>query len=277
MVIALCQSHGDNVDLSVILFGMGIINFRTVQNALAGCAWGDTLLTYDRIGSTMDKARELANKKAPEGTLVVAAEQTSGRGRLTRHWLSPEGSLSLSVLLYPPVEDLPYLTMMAGLAVTQAIEAAVSVNTGLKWPNDVLLDNRKVAGILVESGVVADKPFAIIGIGVNVNVDISQYHEVAAIATSLSDATGGQVDILKLLRAVIVNLEDLYLNFDGRRIYESWCKWLITIGLEVRAFLGDQVIDGTAIGVRDNGALIIRKKDGSEHDVVAGDVMLRHA
>ena len=255
---------------------MGPINFHAVQNALTECVWGDTLLTYDRIGSTMDKSRELANKKAPEGTLVVAAEQTSGRGRLTRHWLSPDGSLSLSVLLYPPVEKLPCLTMMAGLAVTQAIEDTTGVNTGLKWPNDVLLNNRKVAGILVESGVVDHKPFAIIGIGLNVNIDVAQYPDIAIIATSLSDATGGQVDILKLLKAVIVNLEDLYFNFDCDCIRENWCKRLITIGLEVRAVLGDHIIDGTAIGVRDNGTLVIRQKDGSEHDVVAGDVMLRH-
>ncbi|MEN8614550.1 biotin--[acetyl-CoA-carboxylase] ligase [Dehalogenimonas sp. THU2] len=253
------------------------LDYRSVENALSGCRWGQTILTFECIASTMDKARALAHKGAPEGTLVVAAEQTAGRGRLTRSWLSPAGSLSLSLLLYPSPDKLPYLTMLAGLAVAQSIERTTSLRTDLKWPNDVLIDSRKVAGILVESGMVRGRHFAVLGIGINVNVDISGYPEIADIATSLSDEAGSPVDAMALLRAAVVSLETLYTEFSVSAILQDWRKKLVTLGKPVRATLGDTVIEGMAIDITDDGALVIRQSDGNDYVVVAGDVTLRHA
>ena len=255
---------------------MSSLDFRSVEKALAGCRWGHTLFTYDSIGSTMDRARELAQKEAGEGTLVVASEQTEGRGRLNRTWVSPAGSLYVSLLLYPPPEKLPYLTMLAGSAVAQAIEEIEPIRADLKWPNDVLINGKKVAGILVESGVARGRNYAVIGIGINVNMELTSCPEIAVIATSLSDETGRSVDALKLLRAVVTEIEILYSVFDQRALLAIWENKLVTLGRQVKANNGATIIEGTAIGVTDGGALIIRQNDGTECTVIAGDVTPRY-
>ncbi|XUX01047.1 MAG: biotin--[acetyl-CoA-carboxylase] ligase [Dehalogenimonas sp.] len=253
---------------------MHSLDFRSVEKALSGCRWGHTLFTYDSIGSTMDRASELAHKGALEGALVIAAEQTEGRGRLNRKWISPPGSLYFSVLLYPPVEKLPYLTMLTGLAVAEAIEECASVRADLKWPNDVLIGGRKVAGILVESGFSRGRQYAVIGVGINVNVDISSNPKIAGIATSLSDQAGMPVDSLSLLRSAVDRIEARYSNFDKTALLDSWKARLITLGRPVKATMGETTIEGTAAGVTDEGALIIRRLDGFICTVVAGDVTL---
>ncbi|APV44060.1 biotin-[acetyl-CoA-carboxylase] ligase [Dehalogenimonas formicexedens] len=253
---------------------MHSLDFRSVENALAGCRWGHTLFTYDSIGSTMDRARELAQKGAREGTLVIAAEQTEGRGRLNRAWISPAGSLYLSILLYPDAEKLPYLTVLAGLAVAEAIEEVTSIHTDLKWPNDVLIRGKKVAGILVESGVSKTRNYTVIGMGINVNIQTGSCLEIAGIATSLSDHIGRPVDPLALLRALIDRLEFLYSSFDQNAILKLWKSRLITLGRRVKATSGTSVFEGAAIDVNSDGALIIRRDDGTECAVVAGDVTL---
>jgi BirA family biotin operon repressor/biotin-[acetyl-CoA-carboxylase] ligase len=254
---------------------MASLDYRSVENALSGCRWGHTILTYESIGSTMDRARELAHKGAPEGTLVIAAEQTTGRGRLDRSWLSPGGSLSLSLLLYPALGKLPYLTMLAGLAAAEAIEKVSSLKTVLKWPNDVLVNGKKVAGILVESGIVRGQSFAVIGIGVNVNLEMASCPDIAAIATSLSDESNGEIDARKLLRALVDGIENLYTHFDAVTTLASWRTRLVTLGRQVRATSGNAVIEGLAVDVTDDGALVTRLSDGSECTVIAGDVTLR--
>ncbi len=254
---------------------MKSLDYRSVENALSGCRWSKTILTYERIGSTMDRARELAHKRAPEGTLVIAAEQTEGRGRLDRSWLSPKGSLSLSILLYPSPEKLPRLSMIAGLAAAEAIEQVSSLKADLKWPNDVLVKGKKVAGILVESGVAHGRHFAVIGIGVNVNLKLATCPEIAAIATSLSDESGGEVDTPALLRALIDRIEALYLGFDDDATFAAWRSRLATLGQQVRATSGNSAVEGVAVDVTPEGSLIIRQSDGILCTVVAGDVTLR--
>ena len=253
---------------------MTSLDYRAVENALAGCRWGHTLFTYDSIGSTMDRARELAHKGAPEGSLVIAAEQTEGRGRLNRYWVSPPGSLYVSLLVYPSPEKLPFLTMLAGMAVAEATEAISPLKASLKWPNDVLIGDKKVAGILVESGFARGLSYAAIGIGINVNIQMGSFPDISGIATSLSDEAGGWVDTLKLLRYLIDKIESRYSAFDPGAILGLWRARLITLGRQVKASSGISVIEGIAADVTGDGALIIRQRDGTQHTVVAGDVTL---
>ncbi len=254
---------------------MTSLDYRSVENALCGCRWSKTILTYESIGSTMDRAKELAHKRAPEGTLVVTAEQTEGRGRLDRSWLSPKGSLSLSLLLYPSLEKLPYLSMIAGLVAAGAIEKVSSLKASLKWPNDVLVDGKKAAGLLIESGIVQGRHFAVIGIGVNINLKMADYPEIAGIAASLSDESGGAVDAAALLGEIVEGIEKLYYDFDAAAILDAWKARLITLGQQVRATSGNSVVEGVAVDVTDEGALIIRQSDGALCTIVAGDVTLR--
>jgi BirA family biotin operon repressor/biotin-[acetyl-CoA-carboxylase] ligase len=255
---------------------MAEINQTNVERALGDCSWVQHILTYDNVNSTMDVAREAATSGAPEATVVIAACQSRGRGRLARSWLSPEGSLSLSILLYPSEDKLQSLTMMAGLAAARAISDAALIQVDLKWPNDLLIRGRKVGGILVESGYVGGRQFAVIGIGINVNLDAMKFAEIADIATSLSVESGAEVDVLKLLRGIIVETEALYVNFNSQGIYDEWRQRLVTLGCRVTAVTDKAIIEGLAEDVKMDGSLIIRSDDGRSHNIIAGDVMLRH-
>lgn len=253
---------------------MNRLDYRSVEEALSGCLWDKHILTYERIGSTMDRARELAPKGAPEGTLVVAAEQTEGRGRLSRAWVSPAGSLSVSLLLYPSADKLPYLTMLAGLAAAEAIEAVAALKADIKWPNDILIDGRKVAGILVESGTARGKTYAVVGIGVNVNMDMAGWPDIASLATSLSAESGRKIDTPRLLRAIVDEIAAFYTAFDPAAVRGLWRSRLITLGRRVTASGGGAAVEGVAAEVTADGALVILGDDGAEYIVVAGDVTL---
>ncbi len=220
----------------------------------------------------MDVARGEALKGAAEGTVVIAGEQTAGRGRLKRKWLAPRGNISLSIILYPNIKSLPYLIMVASLAVVKSIERVTGVKGQIKWPNDVLIDGKKVGGILIENEVRGNKvAYSIVGIGINVGLSVGKYKEIAETATSLKN----DVDRVELVRALLVEFDSLYQQlYDGKSIYKAWRSRLVTLGKQVKATWGDQVIKGTAEDVDKDGALLIRENDGEIIRVVAGDVTL---
>jgi BirA family biotin operon repressor/biotin-[acetyl-CoA-carboxylase] ligase len=238
---------------------------------------GQRVIYYPSLPSTNELAREEARRGAGEGTVVIAEEQTVGRGRLKRAWLSPKGSLSLSVILYPGLEYLPSLIMLASLAVVRSIEAVSGLEAQIKWPNDVLLNGRKVCGILVESEVWGEVvSYAVIGIGVNVNLRMSDFPELSPAATSLSQELGGEVSLLALVRRLLVEMDRLYLVLpDGGSIYEAWRDSLVTLGQEVCVTSGKANYAGIAESVGRDGSLLIRRPDGSLIRIVAGDVTLR--
>lgn len=238
---------------------------------------GQRVLYYPSLPSTMDAAREAAQKRAAEGTVVIAGEQTAGRGRLKRTWLSPRGSLALSLILYPEVARLSCLIMLASLAVSHSIEALTGLKPRLKWPNDVLLNGKKVCGILVESSVHGNAvEYAIIGIGINVNLRLADFPELSIIATSLSEELGREVSRLELVRQLLVELEKLYLRVRaGESLYEEWRDSLETLGKKVRVTFAKAVEEGVAESVDEDGSLLLRHTDGSLVRIVAGDVTLR--
>ena len=127
--------------------------------------------------------------------MIIAGEQTEGRGRLKRTWLSPAGNIALSIILYPDINSLPYLIMIASLAAVKSIESVTGLKTQIKWPNDILIDGKKVGGILIENEVRGNKvAYSIVGIGINVALNVADYNEIAATATSLKDESG-KVDL----------------------------------------------------------------------------------
>ena len=162
---------------------------------------GQNILCYPTLPSTMDVAEQVAKEGAVEGTVVVAQEQTGGRGRLGRKWISPPGSLSLSIILRPTLVYLPRLIMVASLAASHSIEAVTGLETQIKWPNDILIRGKKVCGILVRSELRGrGVDFAIMGIGMNVNLRPSAFPEIASIATSLSKERGEEVPLLTIVQ-----------------------------------------------------------------------------
>ena len=232
---------------------------------------------YRSISSTNDRLRELAARGVPQGTIVVTEEQTAGRGRINRVWFTPKGGLALSVVLYPSMVYLPSLIMVASLAVVHAIAAVTGLQSQVKWPNDVLINGRKVCGILIESGVWGNTvDYAIMGIGINVNLRTSDFAEIASTATSLSDELGREVSRLKLSRKLLVEVERLYLSVQsGGSVYQEWRDSLVTLGRKVGVSLGKIVYEGTAESVAEDGSLLLRCPDGSLTRIPAGDVTLR--
>ncbi|MCX6009508.1 MAG: biotin--[acetyl-CoA-carboxylase] ligase, partial [Chloroflexi bacterium] len=155
---------------------------------------GRQLYYYNRLSTTMETAKELAKKGTAEGTVIIADTQTAGRGRLGRAWLSPEGSLAMSLILKPSLDNLPQLVMIASLAVVRTIKKVAGIEAQIKWPNDILIKGKKICGILIENEVKGDRVnFAIIGIGINVNFDPLSFPEISDIATSLSHELGTKI------------------------------------------------------------------------------------
>lgn len=230
------------------------------------------------VGSTMDLARREAEAGCPEGTVVLADEQTAGRGRLGRGWVSPPGdNLYLTVVLRPSPLRLRRLSMVSALAVAEAVEEVTGLRAAVKWPNDILLSGKKVAGILIESELAGDEVrFALVGPGINVNLDVSGIEELRDIATSLAAELGRRVSRERLLAVLLQRLEDLYLAPpEAEDAHRLWKARLDTLGRRVRVRFGEQVEEGVAEDVAVDGSLILRRRDGSTVSIEAGDVTLR--
>jgi BirA family biotin operon repressor/biotin-[acetyl-CoA-carboxylase] ligase len=238
---------------------------------------------YTSISSTNDRARELAQWGTPEIALVVADEQLAGRGRQGRSWYTPPGTaLAVSLLTRPaiPARHALRLTMLAGLAVVEGIEEAAGLRLALKWPNDVVLPGEdrewKVGGILTECAFQGHEiTYAVVGIGLNVNVDFSQQAELREIAASLKHLAGREIDRWAVLKAVVAAFVDRYAwlaNADGLR--EAWAARLINLRQAVRVSLNGQMIEGYAEGVDGDGALLLRTADDEVKRLLSGIVTL---
>ena len=238
---------------------------------------GQRVICYPQLTSTMDAARQEARQGAAEGTVIITDEQTVGKGRIKRRWLSPKGSISLSVILYPRLVHLPNLIMVASLAVVHSIQEVTGLDCQLKWPNDILINGRKVCGILAESDMRGNRvAHAIIGIGINANLRLADFREIPPGATSLLDELGREVSRLDIIRSLLAHLERLYLALpEGDIVYREWRDKLVTLGKRVQVKSGTDTLDGIAESVARDGSLILRHQDGSTTQVVAGDVTLR--
>jgi BirA family transcriptional regulator, biotin operon repressor / biotin---[acetyl-CoA-carboxylase] ligase len=238
---------------------------------------GQRVIYYPVLESTMDAAKKEALWGAEAGTVIIAGEQTAGRGRLQRVWLSPRGSLAFSLILRPNIDYVYSMVMLASLAVSQGIEAVTGLECQIKWPNDVLIHEKKVCGILIENDIRKNVlNYIVVGIGINVNVHVAEYPEIAAIATSLSDQLGQEIARLDIVRQVLVNIDTLYQSIaKSDFILQQWKNRLINLGQNVEYKQGDKIYRGTAESVTRDGSLIIRQKDGKAIQAIAGDVMLR--
>ncbi|GIW10593.1 MAG: hypothetical protein KatS3mg061_1650 [Dehalococcoidia bacterium] len=238
--------------------------------------FGRTALVLPRVVSTMDEVWQRA-ATAEEGLVVLAEEQTGGRGRFRRPWRAPAGSsLLLSLLFRPPVASLPQLPPLLALAAAEAIEAVCGRSVGLKWPNDLLIAGRKVGGILVESQLLDQRVTAVGGIGINGNFDPATVPGIPAEATSLLVACGRAVDRPALLEALLARLDAGYARLlAGENLLPAWRARLVTIGRWVTVQVGEQQVSGQALDVDREGKLILRRADGSLETLAAGEVTLQ--
>ena len=251
-----------------------------VQPHLATQRLGRKYHHYLRVGSTNDTARRLAEDGAPEGTVVVAEEQTGGRGRLGRTWLSRKTKdILLSQILRPEVDpaQAPGLNLVVGLAASQAIREVAGIPTDLKWPNDVLTRRGKCCGVLTEMSADPGKVhFVIVGVGINVNGG-SLPGAIAGRASTLEQAAGGRVSRPRLVAALLNHLEPLYLVFlehGLQPLLERWMAFSSSVrGRPVLVSNLGRSIRGTTAGLSEQGALRVSREDGAVEEVLAGDVV----
>jgi BirA family biotin operon repressor/biotin-[acetyl-CoA-carboxylase] ligase len=237
------------------------------------------VLWYPSVTSTMDVAAEAVANGAGGGVVIVADEQTEGRGRLGRTWSSPPGAgLYVSIILRPPVGEerriLPLVTLATGVGVRHAIAAVSGLGTELKWPNDVMIGRRKLAGILAEGSSLGTSDQAIvIGIGIN-TLRSSHPAEIAERATSLEDALGYSVDREALLESVLAGVtwrcSELCAG-DGDGILRAWRE--VSPSAEGAAVeIAGSGKRGVTAGIDDDGALLVRTATGTER-VIAGQLL----
>jgi BirA family biotin operon repressor/biotin-[acetyl-CoA-carboxylase] ligase len=248
----------------------------TVRQGLFTRIVGRRLLYYPELSSTMDEAGKLGEGDTEEGAVVVAEVQSAGRGRQGRSWVSQPGNLLVSVLFRPSLDALPFISIIGGIAAARAVRKVTGLEVNIKWPNDLLIGGRKVAGILAESAIAGDTVwYAVLGVGMNVSLDTDQTEEIATFATSINAAAGQEVPREDLLRQFLMDLDALYLALaQGISPIEEWQGLLSTTGQRLMATWGNDTYNGVAEGTDPMGNLLLRQDDGSLLTLTAGDVTL---
>lgn len=253
----------------------------SIETQLHTTRLGRPLIYLDCVESTQHVVREAAQAGAAEGLAVVAGQQTAGKGRAGRSWWSPPaGGIYLSLLLRPdlPGELAAWSTMALALGAVEAIELVCGLAAGIKWPNDVAWQGRKLAGVLAEAAFIGDRlDYVVAGVGLNVAVDFSAQPELLDIAVSLHTAVGRSVNPAALLAALLERTEQHYLALQaGHSPLAAWQARLVTLGRPVVAVTGEgRTLRGVARAVLPDGALRIDLDGGGSQVVRASDVSLR--
>ncbi len=253
-----------------------------IEAALTTRRLGRSVAYFRCVESTNNEAKQLAAAGCPEGQVVVAEEQSVGRGRLARGWFSPFArGVWFTIVLRPPFspQEAPKCTLLAAVAVCGAIRRATGVACGIKWPNDILYEGKKLVGILTEMSAEMDAiNHVVIGIGINVNIAADDFPpELRSLATSLSLAAGRPLPRLAIFAAVLEELErvyDLALAEGFGPVLAEWRAASVTLGRAVDVSGPGRRFSGTALDIDDDGALLVATAAGVER-VLAGDVSIR--
>ncbi|MEH6945848.1 biotin--[acetyl-CoA-carboxylase] ligase [Bacillus sp. JJ634] len=256
------------------------VTANEIQLGLQTKTLGKKVHYEESVETTQKIAHTLSNEGAPEGTLVVAEEQRGGKGRLMRPWYSPKYTgVWMSLILRPsiPFHEAPQLTLLAAVAVAQAIENTTELKPQIKWPNDILINRKKVTGILTELQAESDRIHSvIIGIGMNINQKQTDFpEELQEIATSLAIAGGQNISRAKVIQEVLVRLEalyELYLAEGFSPIKELWESYAISLGQEIKATTVNETIVGKALGITDAGVLLLEDQNGKVHSIYSADI-----
>ena len=226
---------------------------------------------FDEVDSTMDIARDLARKQCPHFTVVIAGRQKKGRGRLKRSWLSSEGGLYFTIVVRPKIPPVlsSRVNFAASMILVQTLRNMFNINAMVKWPNDVLVDGKKISGILSEMEAEMDMvSFINIGLGINVNNDPTPHEPMA---TSLKKILGKEVPRMKVLKAFLDHFEDAVNDAEFDNVVSEWKRYTETLNRHVRIVTAHEVSEGLAVDVDDNGALILKLADGSVKKIIYGD------
>jgi len=237
------------------------------------------LLVFDELDSTNSTAKELALAGAEEGTVVLARTQNQGRGRFDRIWQSPEGGIYLSFILRPKVsaEKTSLLPFVAALALTKTIDS-YGLHATIKWPNDVRVNGKKIAGILLESEVIGHSSnYVVVGIGMNLNIDITHFStDIQLKSTSMSHELGSPVDYHGFLRIFFIQFGSFYKLFleqQYNRIIDEWKTYTDTLGKTIRVETSTETLQGIASDIDQSGFLLLRTEQGEIKKIMSGDCL----
>jgi len=254
---------------------MARINLGLVQSKLQTAIIGSRIVYLDSVSSTMDVAHSEASNSNNNGLVILAEEQTSGRGRFRRDWISPKyQNLYLSILIRDSQPSLRYMSIAACLAVAKAIERLTPLNVELNWPNDLTIGGKKFAGILVEQVYSTEAlSYGIIGIGLNINMDTSVYPEISQTATSIQQETGHplsrELSLIEILESLEAEQRKLQANLSP---VLEWKEKLVTLGKRITLAEAQTMHTGQAIDVDESGNLVMQLDDNSYITMVSGDV-----
>jgi BirA family biotin operon repressor/biotin-[acetyl-CoA-carboxylase] ligase len=260
----------ENLEPEVIRHGLGASKFTS------------NIVYHHRLDSTNRLANDLASQGAPEGTLILTEEQSAGRGRMGRSWLSPGYSnLLFSLLLRPPMQaDRVFiLTMILALAASDGVEKICSVRPLIKWPNDLYVGRKKVAGILSEFSTKGRSvEYVVLGIGLNVNWNPGNQEGLLYPATSLLNETGRMISRNDLLIEILKKFEVYYGDIISGEIdpyYERWNELSVIIGRTIEIDAAKEKIRGKAVRINQDGALVVEDEKGKEQKILSGDVSVK--
>lgn len=256
---------------------------QEVRHGLKAAVMGRMVLSYRRVQSTNEVALQIAQRGAPEGTLVVAEEQTAGRGRLGRIWHSPAGKgLWASLVLRPqmPPSLVFQLAICGALAVAEAIYQMTHLPVKVKWPNDVMVRGKKLAGVLTESQAdLASVAFVVLGLGINLDQRSEDFPEsLRQRATSIRLELERSISRLGLLRDLLLKFEEMYRQFQDHGLgpfLDRWRQLSWVLGKRVTVQVGERTFSGLAVDIEETGALVLEEASGKRQRLLAGDVTFK--
>jgi BirA family biotin operon repressor/biotin-[acetyl-CoA-carboxylase] ligase len=244
---------------------------------------GKEIYYFPELKSTNMMAKEKTLHRAKgisEGTLIIAERQSAGKGRLGREWFSPAGGIWLSIILYPqlPPSYIPRITLMTAIAVVKAIKICTQIESKIKWPNDILINEKKVCGILTEMSAELDIiNWVVVGIGINVNINHREFPEdIQENTISLKEVSGKEVLRVRIVQIFLQEFERYYESLKRREfssILKEWKLYSHTLGRKIRVDMGERIVTGEAVNINEEGALILKKEDGELIKIISGTVI----
>lgn len=239
---------------------------------------GNNIHLYKEVTSTNDIAKKFVDDDAPEGTVIIAEQQTAGRSRKRADWVSPEGGIYMTIILKPEITliEASKLTIVTGVALARTLHDHFKIDAGIKWPNDILIGSKKICGILTEAVTDYDKIKAVlIGVGVDLNIDYEDIPEdLKDIATSVKEETNEELKRTEILKVFFKEFEEFYEEFkkgNFKKIISEWRRLSSTTGKRVKVYKGNKALEADAVGIDTKGALIVELDDGSLERISSGE------
>ncbi len=256
---------------------------QEIQRGLSTNYIGKEIYYFPELKSTNIMAKEKVLHRAEgmdEGTLIIAEKQSAGKGRLGREWFSPAGGIWLSIILYPQLfpSYISRITLMTAVAVVRAIKICTHIKSQIKWPNDILINEKKVCGILTEMSAELDIiNWVVVGVGINMNINHREFPEdIQENTISLKEVSGKEILRVKVVQIFLQEFEKYYESLKRREfpsILKEWKLYSHTLGRKIRVDLGERIVTGEVVNINEEGALILKKEDGELAEIISGTII----